>query len=1075
MRPILCLDVDGVLLGKDSPGDMAVVLAHHAGEFLRYLPARVRPPCGLAATDMACQHAGYRTLTSGGSGVAFWRKRSDHPGNQPALQPEPVPQGSDRVVRVFISSTFRDMQEERDLLVKQVFPELRHRCRERAVEFVEVDLRWGVTEEQAERGEVLAVCLAEIETCRPYFIGLLGERYGWIPSRVDESLLQTQPWLAEHLEHSVTELEILHGVLNNPDMSNHAFFYFRDSAYIQTLPLDCRNDFLSEGSGAAAKLASLKDRVRASHLPAREDYPSPSALADLVLDDLWSTIDRLYPEETRPDPLDTEATEHAAFARSRAEVYIGRDDYFARLDAHATGDGPPLVVLGESGSGKSALVANWLQDRSNLQSTTFTLVHFVGGTPRSADCGLMLRRIISEIKRHYTIRESVPETASGLRREFARWLSMAADRGRFVLILDGLDQLEDTERAPDLAWLPESPPENVRLIVSALPGRSLDALDRRGWPTLTVERLSQDERAQLVSDYLGKLYRKRMSGEQTSRLAAASQTSNPLYLKVLLEELRVFGVHEQLDRQMDHYLEATTVDALYERVLERLEQDYEKSRPSLVKDAMSAFWAARRGLTEPELLELLDIPRIHWSHLHLAMEESLVSRSGLLDFFHDYLRKAVECRYLPDEQTQTEAHLRLAGYFEDRPLDSRKVDELPWQLAEAGSWARLYDVLADVDFFREAWKRDPISVRTLWARVEAESELRIADAYRHVVDAPGDYGEDVWEIAALLREAQEYDEAWLLGEFLVDFYRGTRNRLGLGKALANQALILSARGDLEGALALQKEGERACKRSGDKNGLQVSLYNQANVLITRGDLDGAMALLRKQERICRELGKKDDFAASLGTQAHVSYLRGDFDAAMTLLRHQERICREIGDKDGLQLSLGSQATIHVRRGLDDRATALVEEQERICRELGDKDGLQRCLCNRTNILHSRGEYDSAMAMSKEQERICREIDNKYDLQLGLCNQSLILKSLGDFDGSMAVLKEQESICRELEIPEGLAHSLQKQARLLAEEMGRPRDGLPLVEEAHRIAAQYGLVDLANHCESVRNSIRVRAV
>ncbi len=32
-----------------------------------------------------------------------------------------------KTVRVFISSTFRDMQAERDWLVKRVFPELRQR------------------------------------------------------------------------------------------------------------------------------------------------------------------------------------------------------------------------------------------------------------------------------------------------------------------------------------------------------------------------------------------------------------------------------------------------------------------------------------------------------------------------------------------------------------------------------------------------------------------------------------------------------------------------------------------------------------------------------------------------------------------------------------------------------------------------------------------------------------------------------------------------------------------------------------------------------------------------------------
>ena len=49
-----------------------------------------------------------------------------------------------RTVRVFLSSTFRDFAEERDLLVRKIFPELRRRCRERQVELVDVDLRWGI-------------------------------------------------------------------------------------------------------------------------------------------------------------------------------------------------------------------------------------------------------------------------------------------------------------------------------------------------------------------------------------------------------------------------------------------------------------------------------------------------------------------------------------------------------------------------------------------------------------------------------------------------------------------------------------------------------------------------------------------------------------------------------------------------------------------------------------------------------------------------------------------------------------------------------------------------------------------
>lgn len=84
----------------------------------------------------------------------------------------------ERKINVFVSSTFRDMQTERDELVKRIFPQLRKLCEERGVIWGEVDLRWGITDEQKAEGKVLPICLAEIEHCRPYFICMLGERYG---------------------------------------------------------------------------------------------------------------------------------------------------------------------------------------------------------------------------------------------------------------------------------------------------------------------------------------------------------------------------------------------------------------------------------------------------------------------------------------------------------------------------------------------------------------------------------------------------------------------------------------------------------------------------------------------------------------------------------------------------------------------------------------------------------------------------------------------------------------------------------------------------------------------------------
>ena len=98
-----------------------------------------------------------------------------------------------RTIRVFISSTFEDMKEERNALQLHVFPKLQTLCEENGARFTAVDLRWGVREEAALDHRTMDICLGEIERCKrtrikPNFIFLLGNRYGWqpLPDHIDE-------------------------------------------------------------------------------------------------------------------------------------------------------------------------------------------------------------------------------------------------------------------------------------------------------------------------------------------------------------------------------------------------------------------------------------------------------------------------------------------------------------------------------------------------------------------------------------------------------------------------------------------------------------------------------------------------------------------------------------------------------------------------------------------------------------------------------------------------------------------------------------------------------------------------
>lgn len=91
-----------------------------------------------------------------------------------------------KTFRVFVSSTFSDLAEERNALQQHVFPPLRELCWQNGCRFQAIDLRWGVREEAGLDQQTMKICLEEIERSqrispRPNFIVLLGDRYGWRP------------------------------------------------------------------------------------------------------------------------------------------------------------------------------------------------------------------------------------------------------------------------------------------------------------------------------------------------------------------------------------------------------------------------------------------------------------------------------------------------------------------------------------------------------------------------------------------------------------------------------------------------------------------------------------------------------------------------------------------------------------------------------------------------------------------------------------------------------------------------------------------------------------------------------
>ena len=168
--------------------------------------------------------------------------------------------------KLFVSSTFKDMQLERDSLKKHIVPNLNMRLREYGTKISQTDLRWGIstTELNAEESEqkILNVCLDEINKSRPYMIVMIGERYGWIPSpAIIEMNARGRDIELSSNEISVTQLEIEYIAFTERWDESRIFFYFRD---LDTSQMDdaTREIYAPESSRARERLDALKTRIK---------------------------------------------------------------------------------------------------------------------------------------------------------------------------------------------------------------------------------------------------------------------------------------------------------------------------------------------------------------------------------------------------------------------------------------------------------------------------------------------------------------------------------------------------------------------------------------------------------------------------------------------------------------------------------------------------------------------------------------------------------------------------------------------------------------------------------------------
>ncbi|MGE3800803.1 MAG: tetratricopeptide repeat protein [Candidatus Kapaibacterium sp.] len=937
-----------------------------------------------------------------------------------------MPQNNE--LRLFISSTFRDMQEEREHLVKKIFPEIRALCRQRGVTFTDVDLRWGLTDEQAALGTVIRTCLEEVDKCRPFFIGIIGNRYGWIPELhdvlMDPELLTKYPFVEELAIEgtSVTEMEFIHGVFDAPEINGEYSFFYH-----------CNGDIAE--ADHPERLGALIDRTRSTGRPFR-DYTNVEELGQAVRDDLLRVIEQHWPEEDAPSELDRERRSHAAFAASRTRAYIPNPIYLKEFTTWLGEGETPLVITGESGLGKSSLAAYLTDYYHRKHRDAFVIAHYVGASPSSGTAVAVIRHIVEAIRVRFEIAEELPSRPEELQQSFANWLfrchHLAEKEGVGVLIvIDAVNQLD--ELGQQMAWLPQTIPPGLKLVISTTPGVSGEHLAERGWSDLGVEPLADERiRQSIVVRYLGE-FRKGIGTEQIRRVIGNEKASSPLYLRVVAEELRLHGEHETLDEVVNRYSGAADLLAVFDLMLERMERDYGDGR---IRDLLSLITSSASGLSEEDLLELMGISRLDLSRLLFSFDYHLLQRDGLLSFFHDYLHRAVETRYLADEQKKQATHRRLAEYFEScvsaaiaerAGVPTRIAGELMYQLNAIGEIDRLHEFLATMPVFLALFTGTTrYDVLGYWSSLEDRSEI---DRYYRE-------GVDRWELADGAERSVGVGQVVELLEVLSRWSSAIDHcRERLSSAVEREAITEEAesRWSLGGLLHLRGEYDNALKeleqalnlytKLGDRQGIAMAHGHIGVVYMNRGEYDRALESLGVELRISEELGDRRGVAKAHANMGIVYNYRGEYDRALESLGVLLRVSEELGDRRLVAKARGNIGIVYAHNGEHEKVLESFGVKLRISEELGDRRGVANAHGNMSRVYSERGEHERALEGYTIELRMSEELGDRNSAAIARGNLGNVYHGLGKYEQALEQFTMAMAVHRQLGYRYGLIHWL----------------------------------------------------
>jgi len=320
-----------------------------------------------------------------------------------------MPKRKTRRIDVMLSSTSKDLPDHRDKATNAI---LRAGMTPIIMETLTASPRDAITE------SLRLVDEAEV------YVGIFAMRYGYIPE---------DPRNPDRL--SITEMEYRHAVKAGKLI---LIFLMSDDHPPPTKVKDLK-DFQEQTEEGKKKLTAFKEELGKKHTVGF--FVSPEDLRGHILQALNDpdvrALGEVVDESDAGDasPLPEPPAFYADPPYTLTSQFIGRSKELAQLDAWAQSGERIMLIEAIGGMGKSAVTWEWVQSRA-LTTHQYDGVMWWSFYESGATMSAFLRHALA-----YLTRQNPDSLKGGDSREHLRLLQRELMKGRYLLVLDGLERV----------------------------------------------------------------------------------------------------------------------------------------------------------------------------------------------------------------------------------------------------------------------------------------------------------------------------------------------------------------------------------------------------------------------------------------------------------------------------------------------------------------------------------------------------------------------------------------------------------------------------------------------------------